>query len=299
MPKTMKIAFLVCLTLLSLRAAAQTTAEKSAAASHAASKYAYSSSDSLESRVEHFLRYSYGWGDLFEVKVGAPKPSSFPELQEVSVTVAVQGQTDTATVYVDKNGKFLVRGEIADMTADPLAQIRSKLSPGDSPSLGPKNAKITLIEFADFQCPSCRQLDKILRAYLPQHPGIRLVYKNYPLTDLHPWAMTAAIAGQCAYQQNPDTFWKLHDAIFDAQDVINPSNVWDKMNDLAGQFGLNLGIFRSCMADPNIPKIINQTQEEGHSVTVTATPTTFVNGRRVIGLDDSLLQQFVQFESSN
>lgn len=299
MSKTMKFAILACVTLLSLRAVAQSTPEKGARPSHAESKYVYSTSDSLESRVEHFLRYSYGWGDMFEVKVGTPKQSTFPELQEVPVTVTVQGQTDTATVYVDKNGKFLVRGEIADMTADPLAQIRAKLSPGDSPSLGPKNAKITLIEFADFQCPSCRQLDKILRTYLPQHPEIRLVYKNYPLTDLHPWAMTAAIAGQCAYQQNPDTFWKLHDAIFDAQDVISPSNVWDKMIDLAGQFGLNLETFRSCMADPNIPKIINQTQEEGHSVTVTATPTTFVNGRRVVGPDNSLLQQFVQFESAN
>ncbi len=298
MPKTLKTAILLCLTLVSISAAAQTAVEKGGSTSRVSPKYTYSSSDSMELRVEHFLRYSYGWGDAFQVKVGTPKPSSLPELLEVPVTVTVQGQTDTATVYMDKSGKFLVRGEIADMTADPLAQIRSKLSVGDSPSLGPKNAKITLIEFADFQCPSCRQLDKILRTLLPQHPEIRLVYKNYPLTDLHPWAMTAAIAGQCAYQQNPDTFWKLHDAIFDAQDVISPSNVWDKMIDLAGQFGLNMDTFRSCMADPNIPKIINKTQEEGHSVTVTATPTTFVNGRRVVGPDDSLLEQFIQFETN-
>src|SRR3974390_3489448 len=107
MPKTANSAILLCLTFLSLSSAAQTPPDKGAITTHAASQFAYSSTDSLESRVEHFLRYSYGWGDLFEVKVGAPKPSSFPELQEVSVTVTVQGQTDTATVFVDKNGKLL------------------------------------------------------------------------------------------------------------------------------------------------------------------------------------------------
>jgi protein-disulfide isomerase len=107
--------------------------------------------------------------------------------------------------------------------------------------------------------------------------------------------MTAAIASQCAYEQNPAAFWKIHDAIFDAQDVISPSNVWDKMQDLAAQQGLNAESFKTCMANPEIANQIKETMEEGHALTITATPTTFINGRRVVGPDKSLMDQSLSF----
>lgn len=75
------------------------------------------------------------------------------------------------------------------------------------------NAKVTLIEFGDFQCPSCRELDRLLHEILPNHPEVRLVYKHFPLTEIHPWAMTAAIASQCTYQQDPKSFWKIVPAL--------------------------------------------------------------------------------------
>ena len=181
------------------------------------------------------------------------------------------------------------------MSVDPFADIRSKLHVGNSPSMGPEDAKITLIEFADFECPSCRQLDLVLRELLPRHPEVRLVFKHYPLTDIHPWAMTAAIASQCAFQQNPAAFWKMHDAIFDAQDVISPSNVWDKMLDLATQQGLNVEVYRACMTNPETVSQVKATIEEGHILTITATPTTFVNSRRVVGPDKSLIEQYITF----
>jgi protein-disulfide isomerase len=205
------------------------------------------------------------------------------------------GQSDTAVVYVSKTGNFLLRGELTDMSVDPFAEIRSKLHVGNSPSLGPEDAKITLIEFADFECPSCRQLDLVLRDLLPRHPEVRLIFKHYPLTDIHPWAMTAAIASQCAFQQSPAAFWKIHDAIFDAQDTITPSNVSDKLQDLANQQGLNPDAYRSCMINPETANQVKQTIEEGHALTITATPTTFVNNRRVIGPDKSTLEQFIAF----
>jgi protein-disulfide isomerase len=249
----------------------------------------------VESRVEKYLRNLYAWGPEFDIKVGPTKPSLLPELLEVPVTVSMGGQSDTAVVYVSKTGNFLIRGELTDMSVDPFADIRAKLHVGTSPSLGPENAKVTLIEFADFECPSCRQLDLVLRDLLPQHPEVRLVFKHYPLTDIHPWAMTAAIASQCAYQQSPAAFWKMHDAIFDAQDVISPSNVWDKMLDLATQQGLNQEAYKACMINPETAAQVKATIEEGHAVTVSATPTTFINDRRVVGPDKSLIQQHIGF----
>jgi protein-disulfide isomerase len=237
----------------------------------------------------------YAWGPTYDVKVGPSKPSPIAELLEVPVAVSMGGQSDTATVYVSKTGSFLLRGELTDMSVDPFADIRSKLRVGTSPSIGPEDAKITLIEFADFECPSCRQLDLVLREILPSHPEIRLVFKHYPLTEIHPWAMTAAIASQCAFQQNPSAFWKIHDAIFDAQDVISPSNVWDKMLDLVTQQGLNVEDYRACIINPETASQVKETIDEGHALTITATPTTFVNNRRVVGPDKLIIEQYISF----
>ena len=251
----------------------------------------------LEDKIEKYLRNMYAWGPQYEIKLGPTKPSPIPDLLEVPVTVGLNGQSDTAIVYVSKDGKFIFRGELTDMSVDPLAETRSKLHPGTSPSLGPTDAKITLVEFADFECPSCRQFDHILRELLPQHPEIRLIYKDFPLTTIHPWAMTASIAGRCAFHQSPASFWKIHDIIFDAQDVITPSNVWEKMTDFANQLGLNAETFRACMANPDTVREIDQTTAEGHELSITGTPTIFVNGRRIVGPDESLLKQFIDFES--
>jgi len=253
---------------------------------------------SLEDKIEEYLRNLYAWGPQYEIKLGPAKSSPIPDLLEIPVTVALQGQSDTAVVYVTKNAKFIFRGELTDMTVDPLAETRSKLHPGNSPSMGPADAKITLIEFADFECPSCRQLDLILRDLLPQHPEIRLVYKDFPLTTVHPWAMTASLAGQCTFQQKPAAFWRIHDIIFDAQDLITPSNVWEKMQDFANQIGLNVETFKTCMASPDTAQEVEMTTTEGHELNITGTPTIFVNGRRIVGPDESILKQFINFEST-
>jgi protein-disulfide isomerase len=291
-------AFLI-LTIFRLPVHAQTTSgsEKSPAPKTADSSPA--KPGTVESRVEKYLRNLYAWGPAFDIKVGPAKQSPIADLLEVPVTVSMGGQSDTAVVYVSKAGNFLLRGELTDMSVDPFADIRSKLHVGNSPSLGPEDAKITLIEFADFECPSCRQLDLVLRELLPRHPEVRLVFKHYPLTDIHPWAMTAAIASQCAFQQNPSAFWKMHDAIFDAQDVISPSNVWDKMQDLAAKLGLNPELYKSCMINPETKSQVMSTIEEGHTLTITATPTTFIDGRRIVGPDKSLIEQNIAFNGTH
>jgi protein-disulfide isomerase len=276
-------------------AQAQTSSGKEKSSSSNASESSAAKLGTVESRIEHYLRNLYAWGPSFEVKVGPAKPSPISDLLEVPVTVSMGGQSDTAVVYASKTGSFLLRGELTDMTVDPFADTRAKLYPGNSPSMGPEDAKITMIEFADFECPSCRQLDLVLRELLPRHPEIRLVFKHYPLVDIHPWAMTAAIASQCAYQQSPSAFWKIHDAIFDAQDVITASNAWDKMIDLGNQLGLNPDAYRACMINPETANQIKETVEEGHTLSISATPTTFINARRIVGPDKAIIEQYVNY----
>lgn len=250
----------------------------------------------LEARVEKFLRNLYAWGPDFSLTVGPAKPSQVQGLIEVPVKVVKADQSDTAVVYVSADGNFLFRGDIQDLRLDPLASVRRSLHTDGAPSKGPASAQVTLVEFADFECPSCRQLDLILRDLLPKYPKVRLVYMDYPIPQLHPWAMTGAIAGHCANVQNPDAFWKMHDAIFDAQDVISPENAWDKMVDLAGQLGLDQQAFKACMASPDSTQAVQKSIDAGRNLSVNNTPTIFVNGRRIIGPDKNLLIQYIIYD---
>lgn len=255
------------------------------------------STSTIEKKVEVFLRKLYAWGPSFRVKVGPLKDAAVHGFYEVPVEVTVGQQSDSAVVYVSKDARYLLRGDLQDMSTDPLAAVRSLIHLADNPSKGPADARVTVVEYSDFQCPSCRQLHQTLRAILPAYPQVRFVFKDFPLVQIHPWAMTAAIAGRCAYQQTPEAFWKLHDAIFDNQDAISPENAWQKMVDFAGQVaGLDSNAFRTCMAGPDTTKAVLESIKEGQALKVANTPTVFVNGRRMIGSDRTLLEQYIQYE---
>jgi protein-disulfide isomerase len=252
----------------------------------------------IQQRIEAYLRNMYAWGPNFKLKFEPLKDTPVPNLYEVKVEVSADGQGDTATFYVTKDGHFLIRAELEDITTDPAAKIRKEIITTGYPSKGPADAKIVLVEYADYECPSCRQLDQILRAILPTQPEVRLIYKDFPLIQIHPWAMTAAEAGRCAYQQNPTAFWKFHDLLFDNQSIISPENAYQKMQDYATQSGLDANVLKSCMADPQTKSEVNKSMAEGESLHITNTPTIFVNGRRLIGPDAATLKQFIEYDLS-
>jgi protein-disulfide isomerase len=252
----------------------------------------------LQKRAEDFLRNVYAWGPEFEVKAGEVKQSVVPDLYEISVEVSLNGQSDSAVVYVTKDGRYMVRGDISDMNADPFAETRQKLVLDGSPSMGPQDASVVIVEFGDFECPSCRQLDLVLRQLLPENPKVRLVFKDFPLETIHPWAMTASLVGRCAYEKSPDTFWKVHDLIYDNQDQITPDKAYDKLVELGTQAGLDPKALRSCVDDPKTTALVRKSIEEGKSLDVHSTPTSFVNGRQVVGANEPALRQYIKFIQS-
>jgi protein-disulfide isomerase len=250
----------------------------------------------IQKTVEAYLRNLYAFGPDTAVKVAAPKDIGVEGLQEVDVEVKVGENQQTGKVYVTKDGKYMFRGELSELSKDPLADNRAQLQTKDSPSLGPANAPVTLVEFSDFECPVCRSLHDALRGLLPNYPQVRVVFKDFPLEQLHPWARTAAIAGRCAYQQDPAAFWKMYDLIYDNQEIISPETAWGKMMDFAGQLGLNSDTFKACMASPEAGAAVNASHENGIQLEVGSTPTIFVNGRRIVGADPRLLEQYIKYE---
>ncbi len=250
----------------------------------------------IQKTVEAYLRNLYAFGADTIVKVAAPRDIGVEGLQEVDVAVKIGENEQTGKVYVTKDGKYMFRGELSDLAKDPLAEARAQLQTKDAPSIGPANAPVTMVEFSDFECPVCKGLHDALRGLLPNYPQVRVVFKDFPLEQIHPWARTAALAGRCAYQQSPAAFWKMYDLIYDGQELISAENAYGKMTDFAGQSGLNADAFKACMASPEAGAAVDASRANGIQLEVGSTPTIFVNGRRVVGSDARTLEQYIRYE---
>jgi protein-disulfide isomerase len=246
--------------------------------------------------TEAFVRELFGWGPAMQVKLGPLSQSKAVDFYAVPIHLVLNNEEESGEVYVSKDGKTLLRGDLYDTSADPFAANRAKLHPEGSPAKGPANARVTLVEFADFECPHCAVLHQALKSMETRYPQVRIVYKDFPLVQIHSWAQTAAIGGHCAFEQSPAGFWKVHDAIFDHQDLLSAENIWGTLVDYAAQAGLNAETFKTCLSSADAQQAVDASHAEGVAVGVNSTPTVYVNGRPVPGGDPATVEQYIEFE---
>ncbi len=252
----------------------------------------------IQQKLEAYLRNIYAWAPTVKLTFPEFVPASVDGMYKITVAVALGDQSDKAVFYVSKDGRYMMRGDVEDLNGDPLADARKQINLDNSPSKGPADAKIVMVEYADFECPSCRAAEPGVRSIEAKYPQVRVVFKDFPLTQIHPWAMTAALAGRCTYQMDPAAFWKFHDAVYDNQDLISPANAWDKLQEYATQAGIkDTAAFRSCMADPKTAQAVADSQAEGQRLRVANTPTIYINGRKLVGGDPAMLDQYITFDS--
>jgi protein-disulfide isomerase len=248
--------------------------------------------------TETFVRELFAWGPDFKLKIGPLSPSPSQYFYTVPIEVTVNGQTDKGTVFVSKDGKTFLRGEMFDTAANPFADNLSKLHTEGSPSVGPTDARVTVVIFSDFQCPHCRELATTLAAVIPEYPKVRFVFKDFPLTQIHPWAETAAIGARCAYMQSPKAYAPVDTQIFAEQDLLSAENIWEKLISYASQAGLDPVSFKTCMSSPEAKAAVDASHQEGEALSITSTPTLFVNGHPLIGGDKATLEQYIKYELS-
>jgi len=145
------------------------------------------------------------------------------------------------------------------------------------PSLGPDSAPVTIVEFSDFQCPYCRQSQDTLKRLMAAYEGkVKLVFRDFPLRNIHPQAQKAAEAAQCAAEQQK--FWPYHDKLFAAAS-LQP----DELKKFAQELGLKLEQFTACLDSNKHAAAIDADIQAGRNVGVNATPTFFVNGYLLSG----------------
>jgi protein-disulfide isomerase len=146
---------------------------------------------------------------------------------------------------------------------------------GDSPAKGPADAPVTIVEWADFECPSCGGMAKVLRTLEERFPGkVRLVYKHFPIS-YHPFADSAARASFAAQAQGK--FWQLHPILFERQKQLEDT----ALERYATEVGLDLERFRRDMASVAAKERVEVDKRQGTSLGIHATPTLFINGREV------------------
>jgi len=278
-------------------AALTTHAQQPKAAATGASASASPASSQTQKNIEAYLRNLYAFGPDVKLIIGPLRESPVEGILETNIDVTIGENKEAAKFYVSKDGRFLFRGDVSDMTKDPLAENLAQIRMTDAPALGDPKAPVTIVEYSDFECPVCRNLHDALRRILPTYAGkVRVIFKDFPIEQLHPWARTAAIAGRCAYQQKPDAFWKMYDLIYDNQEIISAANAWTKMTEYAVQSGLDADAFKSCMASPEASAAVNASHANGEKLELNSTPTVFVNGRRMVGADAHLIEQYINYE---
>jgi len=114
------------------------------------------STDELKKKVDAYLRNMFAFGPDVKLTVGDFKESSVANLLETDITVTIGENKQDAKMWVSKDGKYLLRGEMVDMSKDGFAENRAKLDLKAAPVTGNPNATVTIVEFADFECPVCR-----------------------------------------------------------------------------------------------------------------------------------------------
>jgi protein-disulfide isomerase len=236
--------------------------------------------------TEAYIRHLLAVMPEVAISIDDPKPSLISDLQQLDIHLTYQGRSQDETFFVTKDGQKLVRGYLYDLHKNPFQADLDKLKTSLSPSFGTAGAPVVIVVFSDFQCPNCREEAKVLRQnLLTSFPTqVRLYFADFPLESIHPWAKSAAIAGRCVFRQNPAAFWQYHDWIYEHQPEITGENLKTQVLEFAKTASdldsMQLG---RCIDTKATEAEIDASLANGKSLRIDATPTIFINGRRLIG----------------
>jgi protein-disulfide isomerase len=184
--------------------------------------------------------------------------------------------------WITKENKLIV-GRTFDMNLDPYKKNQDKINLANVPVTGALDAKVTIVEYSDFQCPYCSSAHVTVKNLLKQYEGkVKVAYKHLPLA-MHNWAKDAAEAAVCVHKQNPETFWKLSDYFFTNQKAITKDTFAAKLQEFSTQNGVNGEELKKCMDDPATEQKVAADSAEAGSLGLSSTPSFIVNGRTVVG----------------
>ncbi len=254
---------------------------------------AQSASPDLSKKIERQIRATYKVPPEVKMLVSAPTPSTeFPNFESLVVTVDNGGKKQDLTFLLSKDHSSMLRLTKFDLGKDPFAEIMSKLDTGGRPTRGAKASKIVVVNFDDFECPFCSRMHETLFPQILKEYGDRVtfVYKDFPVVEIHPWAMHAAVDANCLAAQNGDAYWDFADYIHANQNQVNSEKTTgarfdeiDKITMLQGQkHNLDATKLQACMKAQD-ETAVRASIQVGESLGVGGTPAIFINGEELNG----------------
>jgi protein-disulfide isomerase len=177
----------------------------------------------LSQRIEHHLRTTYNVPAGVKVLLSAPHASEFPNYDAITATFDDGGKKQNVEFLLSKDQKTLIRMNKMDLSKDPYAEIMQKIDVKGRPTRGNPNAKVVAVNYDDFQCPYCSRVHETLFPALLKEYGDRIafIYKDFPLSEIHPWAIHAAVNANCLAAQSNDAYWDFADYIHANRQVVN------------------------------------------------------------------------------
>jgi protein-disulfide isomerase len=235
---------------------------------------------------EAYIRHLFVFDKNINVEISDPKPSSeLAGFDEVLVHASAGDASQDEKFLISKDGRKILKAMVFDIKENPFKPDLDKLKTQFQPSLGTPGSPVVLVIFTDFECPFCKEEAKMLRQnLLSAYPKqVRLYFKDYPLTQVHPWAKPAAIAGRCIFRQNPAAFWDYHDWVYDHQTELTAENFKDKLLEFAKGKEIDVIQLSRCLDTHATEPEVDKSIAEAKTLAVRSTPTMFVNGRRLEG----------------
>ena len=255
-----------------------------------------------EETVDSFLHQQFGYQTELTWKISSIKPSTIPGLAEVNVVLASSKGQQLTRFYVSPDGEHALVGEIIPFGARPFDPVKNILEKGvTGPSRGPKDAKVTIVEFGDLQCPACKAAQPTIEELVAAEPNARFVFQNFPL-EMHNWAAKGADYADCVGRASNDAIWKFISKAYEQQSNITAENADEKLTAIANDSGVNGSEIAACAAKPETKAHVDASVALGKQVEVTGTPTLYINGRKVGNFDHQLLDVYknlVEFAAKN
>jgi protein-disulfide isomerase len=243
-------------------------------------------------RIEREVRSYYSIPPNVKITIGPLRASDFPNYDALTINMDGNGKKQDYEFLLAKDGKTLLRMTKLDISKDPYAETMNKISLDGRPVRGSKDAKVKIVNFDDFECPFCSRMHQTLFPEILKEYGdrVQFVYKDFPLSEIHPWAMHAAVDANCLATQNGDAYWDFADYIHANQHEVSAEKTRDAQfaaldrltTDQGQKHNLNQTQLQSCIKAQN-EDAIKASVKEGESVGVNATPTLFVNGQEMDG----------------
>jgi protein-disulfide isomerase len=260
-----------------------------------ASSAPLSSSPDITRAIERQVRAHYSLPPDVKVIVGTLRSSEFANYDALTVTFASPTKKQEFEFLLSRDHKTLLRMTKMDLTIDPYADIMKKIDVSGRPTRGNKDAKVTVVNYDDFECPFCSRMHSTLFPGLFKEYGDRVlfIYKDYPLEEVHPWAVRAAVDANCLSAQNADAYWEYADYLHANQQAMQligrekghdgQNAELDKLATLQAQrHNLDVAKLQACVKAQD-EKAVRASMHEGDDVGVDATPTMFVNGQKLDG----------------